>query len=393
MPIRGMEDKRELDKERLRELAFIDDLTELYNRRYLYQYLPTELKDIKSAGKKLSLFMMDVDSFKDINDTYGHLCGDKILVEIAQILRKSLRKEDTIVRYAGDEFLAILPGAEEEVAVEIAKRIVEQVDKTHFRESEDKPVIHLTMSIGLALFPGDAQDPEKLIYQADKALYSSKRSGRNRICTTRDVSAQILDETKLQELFPCPELIGREKELNQLKELLDEAEKGKTKFALINGDKGIGKTRLINEFKKHAQAKGITIINASCSPEISSQPYQILIAALENLFASLGPEVREFIRSLPEAQIAQLANYIPVLKEQLPKDVNLAKPLRAQQSQVDLFKGICQSLIYIVKRNTLLLVIDDCQWIDKGTLQLFDYIIKKLLNLPILITLAYREED
>ncbi|MFC1699169.1 GGDEF domain-containing protein, partial [Candidatus Omnitrophota bacterium] len=94
MPIRKMEDKRELNKDRLKELAFLDDLTALYNRRYLYYYLPTELNDAQRLKNKLCLFMIDVDGFKKINDTYGHLCGDKILVNIAQILRGALREGD-----------------------------------------------------------------------------------------------------------------------------------------------------------------------------------------------------------------------------------------------------------------------------------------------------------
>ena len=393
MPIRGMEESRELDKEKLRELAFIDDLTGLYNRRYLYQCLPAELKEVKNLSKELSLFMIDVDTFKEVNDTYGHLCGDKILMEIAQILQKSFREGDIVVRYAGDEFVAILPGAQEDIAVNIAKRVVQQIDGNPFRENEGETSIHVTISIGLAVFPHDAQDPEKLIYQADRALYSSKRSGRNCICVAKDVPTEILDEAKLQELYPCRELVGREEQLNALKELLDEAERGEAKFALIKGGRGIGKTRLVNEFKKDAQVKGITTISASCSPEISAQPYQILVIALENLFASLGPQAREFIRSLPEVQIAQLANYIPSLKQFLPEDFKAGKSTPSAQAQIDLFKGICQSLIYIVKRNTLLLIIDDFQWVDKGTLQLFNYIIKDLGSIPIFIVAAYRQED
>ncbi|MBL7084979.1 MAG: diguanylate cyclase [Candidatus Omnitrophica bacterium] len=393
MPIRGMEDKREMDKERLKELAFIDDLTGLYNRRYLYQYLPTELKDARKAGKKISLFMMDVDALKEINDTYGHLCGDKVLSGIAEILRKTFRGGDTIVRYAGDEFLAILPGAEEDVALKIAKRIIEKIDENPFRQGENKAGIHVTISIGLALFPRDAQDPEQLIYQADRALYSSKRSGRNRICTIKDITAEVLGETKLQEIFPTPQLIGRDNQLSRLKELLDATEKGESKFVLVKGDRGIGKTRLLNELKAFAQLKGITNITATCSPEIAAQPYQILIVALKNLFTSLGAEVREFIRSLPEAQTAQLANYIPTLKQFLPQGFKTIKASLSEQNQVDLFKGICQSLIYIVKRNTLVLIIDDFHWIDKQTLQLFNDIIKDLHNVPLLILAGYREEE
>ena len=393
MPIRGMPDKREQDKEKLRELAFIDDLTLVYNRRYLYRYLPTELEDIKRLGRELSLFMIDVDTFKEVNDIYGHLSGDKILTEIAEILHKSLRKEDTVIRYAGDEFIAILPGADEDVATNIAERIVEKIDKTRFRVSEGKTNVHITISIGLAFFPRDAQDPEKLIYQADRALYSSKSGGRNRICTAGDIPTEILDETKLQEIFPSPQLIGRASQLDRLKELLDEAEKGQLRLALVKGERGIGKTRLISEFKKYAQAESITCIGASCSPEISNQPYQILISALGNLFTSLGPEVREFISSLPEAQIVQLANYIPALRQFLPKEVKAVKVSSEEQAQIDLFKGICQSLIYGVRRNTFLLIIDDFHWIDKETLQLLDYMIKDLRSIPIFIIVAYQEEE
>ncbi|MBN2097641.1 MAG: diguanylate cyclase, partial [Candidatus Omnitrophica bacterium] len=293
MPIRGMEDKRELDREKLKTMAFMDDLTGLYNRRFLYKYLPTELGDVKQLGKPLCMFMMDVDNFKGINDSYGHLCGDSVLSEIGRILQKSFRGGDSVIRYAGDEFIAVLPGASREDALNIAKRIIEKVDKNHFSDPESKTSIHVTVSIGIALYPQDAQDPEKLLRQADRALYSSKRSGRNRFSTVSDITEEVLDESKLQELFPCPKLISRGPELDQLKKYLDEAEKGKSNFILIAGERGMGKTRLLDEFKKYAQLKGITTIGASCSPEIAEQPYQTLIGALENLFISLGPQVRE----------------------------------------------------------------------------------------------------
>jgi len=393
MPIRGMEDKREQDEQKLRELAYMDELTNLYNRRYLYQSLPTELKNARQAGRELCLFMMDVDKFKEINDTYGHLCGDKVLRQIAEVLRRNSREGDTVVRYAGDEFLAILPGAEESAAVNVAERIIKEVDQTSFREDEGAGQIHLTISIGLAFFPGDAKDPERLIYQADRALYTSKRSGRNRISVTKDVTEEVLGETKLRELFPCPQLIGRSNQIKGLNDLLEETEKGGSNFVLVGGEKGIGKSRLIEELKKQAQAKGITSISATCSPEISNQPYQIVIKAMDNLFSSLGPEVREFVRSLPQAQAVQLANYVPILKQFLPEGVKPAKTSSAKQEQIDLFKGISQSLVYIVKRNTLLLLIDDFHWIDKGALQLFNYIVKTLGGIPILIVGAYRPEE
>lgn len=393
MVIRAMEDKKEPDREKLRELAFIDDLTSLYNRRYLYRYLPAQLKDMQRAGKPLCLLIMDVDTFKKINDTYGHLCGDKLLVQIAEILRKSFREKDTVIRYAGDEFVALLPDTERQTALDRGKGIIKKIDKSLFRESEGKHNIHITLTMGLAVFPDDAKDPEKLIRQADKALYSAKQGGRNRICITEDIREEVLDETRLQEIFPCPQLIGRQDQLQRLRELLDEAQKGESRFAIVKGARGIGKSRLINELKKHAQLKGLTNISASCSPEISNQPYQTLIMVLENLFVSLGAQVREFIRSLPEAQTGQLANYIPALKQFLPENLKAVRASSNKQGQIDLFKGICQSLSYIVKRTPLLLIIDDFQWVDKETLHLFDYIIKNLRNIPILIAAACRDEE
>ncbi len=393
MPIRGMEDKREQNKERLKELAFIDDLTGLYNRRYLYQYLPEEMKDVQKAQGRLCLFMMDVDNFKHINDNYGHLSGDKILVKVAEILRQNCRDADTIVRYAGDEFIAILPGADKPIAVNIAKRIVESVSKTEFLTQEDADNVHVTISIGLGFFPHDAQDPEGLISQADRALYSSKRTGRNRISTTDEISEQALEETMAQELFPVQELIGRTAQIDNLKQLLSEAEGSETRFAFIKAEKGLGKTRLMNELKKHAQSNGITNIVTSCSPEISNQPYRILINALDNLFTLLGAEVQEFVRSLPEAQVAQLAIYIPALKPYIPKELKLSQALSDKQAQVDLFKGISQSIVYVVKRNIFLLLIDDFHWIDQQTLQLLNYIITDLHDISLCVVAAYREEE
>jgi diguanylate cyclase (GGDEF)-like protein len=383
--------KQEQDK--LKELAYLDDLTMLYNRRYLYQYLPEELMQMKHSAKRLCLLMLDVDNFKEINDAHGHLCGDRILVETAELLRKICRAADTIVRYAGDEFIAVLPEVDEGAAMDIAKKIVRKIDKNPFRAQQGRANIHVTLSIGLALYPRDAQDPEKLIHQADRALYFSKRSGRNRTCTTQDISEQILDETKLEEIFPAPRLIGRQKQLTKLKAVLEEAKKEHTRLILVKGERGIGKTRLISEFKKYAKDKGVTNVSVSCSPDISNQPYQVLIMALEHLFVAKDYALADFVRRQPQSQAAQLANYIPSVKRHLPAGFKVNQTQGPEQAQIELFKGICQSLSYAVKDSTLLLFIDDFQWIDKETLQLSEYIIKELREISLYIVAAYREVE
>jgi len=162
-------------------LAEIDTMTKLYNKNYIFEFLPYEIARTKALNEELTILMIDVDDFKHYNDTNGHPEGDKVLIEIAQILLKSTRDRDFCARYGGEEFLVVLPKATVETGENIAERIRQTIDNTHFFNEESQPSGRLTVSIGLAGFPRHGEEGSDLIKKADLALYVSKKHGKNQV--------------------------------------------------------------------------------------------------------------------------------------------------------------------------------------------------------------------
>ena len=159
-------------------LIFIDDLTGLFNTRYLEMVLQTELSRARRFKKHLSLLFIDLDYFKLVNDTYGHLVGSWVLVETARVLKGCLRDIDIVVRYGGDEFIIILSETDRQGAMVVAERIRKRIEEHTFRPREDIE-IHLTCCVGIAVYPEDAESKEELIQLADKAMYRGKETTRN----------------------------------------------------------------------------------------------------------------------------------------------------------------------------------------------------------------------
>jgi diguanylate cyclase (GGDEF)-like protein len=168
------------DRERQRELAVRDGLTGLYNRRAFNELLAAAIanEDRRDAGR-LGLVMLDVDRFKKLNDTYGHPTGDAALRSVARLLAQHLRKGDHAARFGGEEFVVILPGSEEERALQAAERLRLALEKHRFVHEGAR--IPLTASFGVAVWPADGKEPEALLAAADRGLYSAKQSGRNRV--------------------------------------------------------------------------------------------------------------------------------------------------------------------------------------------------------------------
>jgi diguanylate cyclase (GGDEF)-like protein len=170
-------------------LAKTDGLTSLSNHRTFHEALDFEIQRAKRFNRELSLLFIDIDHFKVFNDTYGHQAGDQVLKELAGIVRSNLRSIDSAARYGGEEFTIILPETLPEGAVKTAERIRDEIRRHTFDIGGNRA--NLTVSIGIATFPDDAFDKERLIKAADNALYMAKRKGRNLIITSREYSAEI----------------------------------------------------------------------------------------------------------------------------------------------------------------------------------------------------------
>jgi len=168
-----------LDEAKLRALSVRDPLTGLYNRRYMEETFDREIQRAIRKQQQLSVIMADVDGFKEINDTVGHVLGDKVLIKVSALLMKNVRASDVACRFGGDEFCLILPDCTLEEGIrraETLRRVIERLGDG----AEDR-IDRVTLSLGVAAMPESGVTREALLAAADSALYSSKRAGRNRV--------------------------------------------------------------------------------------------------------------------------------------------------------------------------------------------------------------------
>jgi diguanylate cyclase (GGDEF)-like protein len=167
-----------LDK--LKRLSITDGLTKLFNSRYFYNQLKAEIDRTSRYQRPLSLLLLDIDQFKEYNDSFGHLEGDQVLVRLGQVIKSCLRKMDSAYRYGGEEFTVILPETEGDEAATVAERIRSSVSLEKFYPKGRKEKYAITISIGVTEYIMD-EEVAIFVQRADKAMYLSKQSGRNRV--------------------------------------------------------------------------------------------------------------------------------------------------------------------------------------------------------------------
>lgn len=188
----SMEIKKASFYEQVRELSWFDGLTGLYLNRYFSELAEDQLKRSIASDKSISFLMLDIDSFKQYNDQYGHLVGDIILEELAGILRNNAREFDIVGRYGGDEFIVVLPLADKKQAFYIAQRIKNEVEHHDVRIADDESV-KISISIGIASYPEDGNTLRMLTDKADFALYRSKKLGKNVVTLFGNDSKKDID--------------------------------------------------------------------------------------------------------------------------------------------------------------------------------------------------------
>jgi diguanylate cyclase (GGDEF)-like protein len=166
--------------DKLRESSLKDGMTGLYNRRFLEEFIDKFMKQAQRNKESYSVLMLDVDFFKNVNDTYGHDAGDQVIVAIGKVLQESIRESDLAIRYGGEEFLVLLHNATQEGAFSVAQKIHHTFAELTFKVANNE-TMKKTMSIGIARYPLDGDTIWKCIKYADTALYVAKTTGRNKI--------------------------------------------------------------------------------------------------------------------------------------------------------------------------------------------------------------------
>lgn len=171
----------EIAQSKLLQLAITDGLTGLYNYRYFKDQLTQEVIRSKRHNANISIAMIDIDFFKNYNDTHGHPAGDLVLKTIADLLHNNIRKIDVAARYGGEEFALVLVETDKQAASFVANKIKNLIEQQKFDYEETQPNGKLTISMGVATFPDDATTPDELVNKADQRLYRAKKAGRNRV--------------------------------------------------------------------------------------------------------------------------------------------------------------------------------------------------------------------
>ena len=166
-------------QEKVRQESIHDSLTSLFNRRFLDETLPIELARLKRENSPLTILMLDIDHFKNINDTYGHQVGDAVLQSVANALKTSVRAGDIVCRYGGEEFILVFPGMKAENGRTRAEKLRAMIASQTVSGRDQ--IISVTISIGGSVFPNDGNSSDELISVADLALYRAKQNGRNRV--------------------------------------------------------------------------------------------------------------------------------------------------------------------------------------------------------------------
>jgi len=371
--------------------TFIDPLTGMFNRYYLYQFLPEEIQKAKLGNYPLSFLMIDLDGFKKINDTYGHLCGDEVLKQFAKIFKKRIRATDAVIRYAGDEFALLLPTADAEKAKFISEQLIHDVQNAEFKASENQ-VLHCTLSIGFAIYPTDADEVYKLIDMADKALYLSKHKGRNRVSYAEEVTLEEVSSLVAMDSFPCPIFIDRDQELNRLKQIYDIVNVSNLLQAVcVYAPAGAGKSRLLNEIGHYLKDK-VTVIHCNGLVGHTQDPYHAFAMGIGVYLDEIkvdSHEARTILSKMPFEELRELSLLMPQLANLVEKPQRSAFDNKARFL---LFKSFLDFLFELNKISIITMLVDDVQYFDKASLELLRYLIKQEKNKRIYVVCSLNQD-
>lgn len=353
----------------LSKLIFTDDLTGLYNRRFLQFYFKQQ-----RPPQRLALLLIDVDRFKSINDSYGHPEGDSVLKQVARVLAENVAPDDLVVRNGGDEFCILFPNADKPRARATAESILAAIARKPIHIAKLQRDITVTLSMGLAALPDDAADPDLLIEAADAALYHTKHTGRGRLTVAGEFdAAPALDEKRLAANFSHPPFVGRSSELGTLNSELGRALRGSPQLVLVTGPSGIGKSRMLRETMRLAESQRTIYVFSRCTEHSGLSPYRVLVNLLTAYAQNHLEHTRKLLESLSDEEYAALAKIFPTAVEITGRSA-LPSPL----SPRPLFSALTGLVWDIASKSGLVLLIDNFHYVDLGTQE----VLKWLLNAP-----------
>lgn len=345
-----------------------DDLTGLLTRRPFVEIANTILGD-RGPFATMSLIVIDVDEFKQVNDRHGHLQGDVVLRVIAGTLRELAASTGIIGRYAGDEFVILLPHAAADEAGELAERIRATVRRTSIPLRERSGSISATLSIGVASARAEHRDFDALFAAADRAMYDAKRHGRDTV-----VSASEREHAAHGQAINLKHFVGREAESKRLLRLLEAVDNGPQLVSVV-GESGIGKSAFVRRLAGEARLRAGCFVSGQCSEAGAKPPYAPwaeVIAAMDSLGIVPPREWRELPRLVPSMATTGVAG---------------------EPNKFALLNEIVAYLRLAAATNPVVILLDDMQWSDAATWDVVEHVMSQLEREHLLMCIAMRTED
>ena len=322
----------------------------------------------RAHDEHVSLLVIDVDHFKLVNDTFGHQRGDEVLRAVAHVLQRHLPAGAALARYGGDEFLALLPATSTAEAMDVADRLRTAVHAIPLVAARATPVA-LTISVGIATAPEHGTRVDTLFSSADRALYESKRHGRD-VATA--VGSRASSPSLLNQL---ERFSGRVQERERLVGLVQRAARGETHIVAVVGEAGVGKSALVRAIGSDVRLRGGSMVSGRCVESDTRPLYAPWGAVLDAI---------RVLRVVPEERKwSALAQLVPAL----------AAPESVRRPRLELFEEVAEYLRLAAVARPIIVVLDDMQWADALSWDLLEYLGTHLDRERILICLTMRAED
>lgn len=353
--------------------ALPDDLTGLPLRKSFLASTAMSIAASAISARPTSLLVIDVDHFKLVNDTYGHLQGDDVLCSVAAALVASVRKLDLVGRYAGDEFVVLLPDTEHALALEVAERIRATVEGVRLVVRERREAtLGVTLSIGVATSDAATKSTDDLFAAADRGLYAAKRRGRNAVASATETDAEPETPALDFERF-----VGRVTELRTLIRGLEKASTGKPQLINVVGEAGVGKSTLVRQLHPEVRLRGGAMVSGRFIQADVKPPYGPWAEVLEDIHR---------MGLVPQRPWPELRRLVPMLDPD-------GRPDSSPGSKYALLAELAEFLRIASERTPLVVVLDDVQWGDASSWDALEFVLQQLSHERLLICLTTRVED
>jgi len=345
-------------------IFFEDELTRLKNRRFLLNYFKNDI-DWQRLHRPFSLLLIDIDYFKRLNEQYGDEAGDQALVHVSTILRDTAGEDGIPIRYAGDEFILLLPDTPKQDAVRAADALLNNIHYNLFFSAEADTAIPVTLSIGIASAPDDATSGNDLIHQADTALYAAKQSGRNRYVDIATVVPEIVSHKTAIHYLDNAGIVGRKSQFKVVGDALKQLGRGQQGFLIIDGAPGMGKTSFLDLVQRNLAKTNVNMVRIAGTLQESYRPYYLISYIAMAIMNQRKDKGQPILDALDEFTIHRLAHVIPQLI-----DAEEPPPENDAAHREAIFRSFCNFFTELMDGQPLVLLIDDFDYSDPASLHL-----------------------